>query len=101
MTTEVMAWIIGIGNPTSALLTGPVLTKLATHGYVTPTVARAGQGVGWVVLGLAQAVFVLFGLTTNLGGFKFAQPALILIASVNFTIWLRMMPRRVARTTHT
>jgi hypothetical protein len=90
MSPELLAWVIGIGNPTSALLTGPVLTRLAAAGRVSPHVARLGQGVGWVVLGVAQATFVVFGLTTGLDGFKFAQPVLIVIASVNFTIWLRM-----------
>lgn len=80
--TATLAWIIGLANPASALLVGPALAS-----WVGPARARRLQGVGWVVLGIAQVCFLAFGFAAQLDGFRFAQPLMIPIAALNFGVW--------------
>jgi hypothetical protein len=82
-TPEIMSWVIGVANPLSATLTGPLLV-------VTLGANRASkwQEAGWLVLLVGQTTFLAFGLISDLPGFKYAQPFMIPVAAMNFTLWL-------------
>jgi hypothetical protein len=90
-TPETLSWVIGIANPLSAALVGPLLVLLLDAD-------RAGrwQLVGWLILFIGQTTFLAFGLISDLPGFKYAQPAMIVVAGLNFTLWL--MHRRNLKT---
>lgn len=85
---EWMTWLIGVGNPLSALLTGPALQRLGAP----PHAVRRAQGVGWAVLAVAQVAFLAFGLASGLAGFRIAQPTMLLVAAVNFACWWSLRP---------
>lgn len=91
--TDLLSWVIGAGNPLSALLTGPLLARLARSGRVPASWVRPAQGAGWVVLGIAQAAFLVFGVVSGLPGFRFAQPFMIVVAGLNFAVWWSLRPR--------
>lgn len=93
MTADLLAWVIGVGNPLSALLTGPLLTRLAKSGRIPRSWVFRAQGVGWAVLGVAQAAFLAFGVVSGLAGFRYAQPLMIVVAAVNFGVWWSLRPR--------
>lgn len=76
----VLAWVIGICNPLSALLVGPWLARRASW-------ARKAQGYGWALLALAQVAFLAFGFASQLDGFRYAQPFMIPLAALNFWAW--------------
>lgn len=76
----VLAWVIGICNPLSALLVGPWLARRVSW-------ARKAQGFGWALLALAQVAFLAFGFASQLDGFRYAQPLMIPLAAFNFWAW--------------
>lgn len=86
-----MSWVIGLANPTSALLVGPFLGRLLGSRYT-----RRAQGFGWLLLAVAQAAFLLFGFVSGFPGFKFAQPWMVPIALANFVVWVRQNQRQEA-----
>jgi hypothetical protein len=78
-----MSWVIGVANPLSATLTGPLLIVLLNADR-----AVRWQEAGWLVLLVGQTTFLAFGLISDLPGFKYAQPFMIPVAGMNFTLWL-------------
>lgn len=86
----VLAWVIGICNPLSALLVGPWLARRVSW-------ARKAQGFGWALLALAQVAFLAFGFASQLDGFRYAQPLMIPLAALNFWAWFQAIPNRRVR----
>ena len=68
---NLIPWIIGIGNLVSAVMVGK------------------GKASGWVVMLLAQALFVVYGLATNQQGF-ILQLGMIGIAGMNLYKWKQL-----------
>jgi hypothetical protein len=91
---NLMSWIIGIGNPLSALLVG---TALALPLSGRPRLALWCSGIGWLVLLVAQLTFWAFGYTSGFPGFKFGQPLMIPIAAANFACWILLRRRSAPR----
>lgn len=79
-----MSVVIGACNPASALLTGPFLAR-----KVSPERARQFQGAGWAVLAVGQGVFLLYGIMSGVPGFRWVQPLMIGVASLQFWVWRR------------
>lgn len=88
---QLISVIIGVGNPLSALLTGPFLARMGA----SESVVRRAQGAGWIFLAFAQVAFVFFGIATGLIGFRYAQPTMIVVALFNFLMWYQMRPNKV------
>lgn len=92
-TLDLMSWIIGIANPLSALLVGAALALLLSS---RPRLALWCTSIGWLVLLIAQLTFLGFGFKSGFPGFRFAQPAMILVAAANLWASIRLRRRRVA-----
>jgi hypothetical protein len=90
-TLELLAWIIGFGNPLAATLHGPALarwlTRTGRHHLVEPA-----QGTAWAVLFATQCTFLAFGIISALGGFRWAQGLMIPVAALNFAVWWKYRP---------
>ncbi len=90
-TLELLAWVIGFGNPLAATLHGPALARWLTrtnrHHLVEPA-----QGTAWAVLFLTQCTFLAFGIISALGGFRWAQGLMIPVAAINFVVWWKYRP---------
>lgn len=86
----VLSWVIGVANPVSALLVGPALATWLRNRQHSRLV-EVCQGGGWAILGIAQAAFFWFGVVSQLDGFRFAQPMMIVIAALNFVVWRKAM----------
>lgn len=94
-TLELLAWIIGFGNPIAATLHGPALARwLGTHGR--RHLIEPAQGTAWAVLFLTQCTFLAFGIISALGGFRWAQGLMIPVAAINFWVWWKYRPGRSA-----
>lgn len=92
-TLELLAWIIGFGNPIAATLHGPALARwLGTHGR--RHLIEPAQGTAWAVLFLTQCTFLAFGVISALGGFRWAQGLMIPVAAINFWVWWKYRPGR-------
>lgn len=93
MTLELLAWIIGFGNPIAATLHGPALARwLGTHRR--RHLIEPAQGTAWAVLFLTQCTFLTFGIISALGGFRWAQGLMIPVAALNFWVWWKYRPGR-------
>lgn len=88
-----LSWLIGWCNPLSAVLVGPALAWVLTKLHVRPIVQRRVALVGWLVLGVAQIAFLVFGFGGGFPGFKFAQPLMIPISLANFAASWFLMAR--------
>lgn len=97
---DVMSLVIACGNISAGLLTGPVVVALRRTAYrlrwghdLSPSYtyawSRRTEVIGWATLFAAQVTFVLFGFATNFPGFKYIQPAMILVALANFVVWVQ------------
>lgn len=84
----ILSWVIGMANPASAWLVGPFLAWLLRHR--SPAARRRVGLAGWLVLGVAQAAFLVFGFGSGFLGFRYAQPLMIPISVLNFVavFWL-------------
>jgi hypothetical protein len=90
-TLELLAWIIGFGNPIAATLHGPALARwLGNHGR--RHLIEPAQGTAWAVLFLTQCTFLAFGVISALGGFRWAQGLMIPVAAINFVVWWKYRP---------
>jgi hypothetical protein len=87
-TLWMMSWIIGVANPLSAALVGPILIVLSKKFNWSDRIAITGEIIGWIIVFAAQLTFMIFGFKSDMPGFKYAQPCMILVAAVN--LWLKL-----------
>jgi hypothetical protein len=83
-----LSWVIGMANPVSAWLVGPFLGWLMRRR--ASAARRVATLTGWLVLGVAQTAFLMFGFASGFLGFRYAQPLMIPISLLNFVAvyWL-------------
>lgn len=76
---QLLSWIIGLGNPITALMVGP--TVLTLFG---PRPADRVVKLGWVALFATQLTFLAFGFASGYLAFKVAQPLMIPVSAWNY-----------------
>jgi len=74
-----MAWVVGLCNPASAALTGPITARLGG----APATVRRHARIGWAVLLVAQSTFLALGILTGLHGFLVGPTLMVTVAVVN------------------
>lgn len=74
-----LSWVIGLGNPLTALMVGP--TVLTFWG---PVLSARVVRLGWLALFFTQGTFLVFGFVSGYMAFKVAQPLMIPISAWNY-----------------
>ena len=76
---EQLSWVIGIGNPVTALMVGPTIAT-----FFGPAPSRRVTNAGWVTLFVTQLTFLAFGFASGYLAFKIAQPLMIPVSAWNY-----------------
>lgn len=76
---ETLSWVIGIGNPVTALMVGPTIATIWG-----PVPSRRATTLGWVALFVTQLTFLAFGFSSHYAAFRVAQPCMLPIALWNY-----------------
>lgn len=76
---QVLSWIIGLGNPLTALAVGPTVVT-----FWGPVPSRRVVKAGWFTLFGTQLTFLAFGFASGYMAFKVAQPLMIPISAWNY-----------------
>jgi hypothetical protein len=103
-TDQLLSWVIGLGNPLTALAVGPTIVT-----FWGPRPGRRVVKIGWCTLFLTQLTFLAFGFASGYMAFKIAQPLMLPISAWNYyltvSVWatqhreqLGRRERRVVRT---
>lgn len=92
----VLSWIIGLGNPLTALMVGPTILT-----FWGPEPSGRVIRIGWIALFLTQATFLAFGFASGYLAFKVAQPLMIPISAWNYHLtvagWARKRRARLVK----
>ncbi len=75
----ILSWVIGLGNPLTALAVGPTIVT-----FWGPTPGRRVVKIGWCALFVTQITFLVFGFASGYMAFKVAQPLMIPISAWNY-----------------
>jgi hypothetical protein len=89
-TAEALSWVIGLGNPLTALAIGPTVVT-----FWGPSPSERVIKIGWITLFATQLTFLAFGFASGYMAFKVAQPLMIPISGWNY--YLMVNPRFIAR----
>jgi hypothetical protein len=76
---EQLSWIIGLGNPITALMVGPTVAT-----FWGPVPSRRVTTIGWLALFVTQLTFLAFGYASGYVAFRVAQPCMLPIAAWNY-----------------
>jgi hypothetical protein len=76
---QLLSWVIGLGNPLTALAVGPTVVT-----FFGPTPSKKVVTIGWFTLFGTQLTFLAFGFASGYLAFKVAQPMMIPISAWNY-----------------
>lgn len=76
---QLLSWIIGLGNPLTALAVGPTILT-----FWGPEPSVRIIRIGWFTLFGTQITFLLFGFASGYLAFQVAQPLMIPISAWNY-----------------